>query len=62
MVEQKEIQLGDNVIVARGPRSKLGLMGRVILLNDNQAMLKLARDWYVPVQRNQLEKYIPRCK
>lgn len=50
-----KVQKGDSIIITKGPSDKIGLVGRVSFLLENGAMVRLSRDWYIPVLFENME-------
>lgn len=51
-----KIEIGDLVLITKGPLNKVGKVGTVTNLFENGAMVKLNENWFTPIQFTHLEK------
>ncbi|MFA5460326.1 MAG: hypothetical protein WC283_03315 [Candidatus Paceibacterota bacterium] len=54
--EKSKIEIGDLVLIIKGPLDKVGKVGTVTNLFENGAIVKLNENLFTPIQFNHLQK------
>lgn len=54
--KKSKIEIGDLVLITKGPINKVGKVGTITNLFENGAMVKLNENWFTPIQFSHLEK------